>query len=411
MEKVDVLLYGKSTPSSNLLSSLQENIDCINSIVLFSGNPLINSLKEAGFSLRILDMNCKNEAQEKNTLISHAATDYVLFLRTDFSLEEDLIEELLEELEETKNVDVIYPNLIVKVGEQEKIVNFPELYGSETMVLHGLSVEDCLPESAVLVRRSLFEEVGWFSENYDDFDFYEYIYRNLKNMKLKLASVSYVFFEPQDSFVDTSYRSYAIRKTVLPRYDWKKEIFPFLSWDKSPEIAYATACTLIGNRLSYYYDFLNASDFYRRGLLEFHNQETLRQLIKAYVDMGLFVEAKKLISKDQGLDEKEIENFAFYIDRIQKLVFELEKAIEEGKLVESLHAIQEVVKFYSGAPIHNILGVLKWIEKKEKEAYQFFFKAVTMNPLNEDYLYNLSETAKLLNKQGEVIRLIERITG
>jgi len=226
---------------------------------------------------------------------------------------------------------------------------------------------------------------------------------------LKLAPVSYAIQKPMDTFIDTSYRSYVIRNTVLRNYDWRKDIFPFLSWDKNPKVAKATACTLVGNRLFFYYDYFNAAEFYRRALLEFHNRETLKQLITTYLNMGFFDEAKKLISEHQGMEKEEVEKLIYYVDKLESLVEELEKAVEEGKVVETIVALQEVTGFYSGAPIHNILGVIKWIEKKSEEAYKFFFKAVTMNPINRDYLYNLSETAKQLRKESEVVDLIDRL--
>ena len=410
MEKVDVVVYGKSTPPPQFLSSLEDNADFINSIIVSENSPAKGVLEELEVPVKTVSGESKNCAAEKNKLIKQADTEYVLLLHTDFSLDEDLIEELLEELEETQ-ADIVYPNLVIKSGNEEKVVNYPDLFNNELTVLHGLAVEDCLPESALLFKKSLLESLGQFDESYDEFDFYEYIYRNVKQLKMKLASVSYAVYEPSSNFIDTSYRSYALRNVVLKNYNWEKDIFPFLSWDKSPKIAMATALTIVGNRLSAYYDYFNASEFYRKALMEFHNQETLRQLIKAYVDMGLFDEAEKLISKSQGMEDKEVEKFKFFTEKIKSLVDELEKAVEQGKVVEIVAALQEVTTFYSGAPIHNILGVIKWLEDKKEEAFRFFYKAVTMNPINEDYLYNLSEAAKLLKKEEEVLGLINRIVG
>jgi|GEM_PF-708160 len=410
MEKVDVVVYGKSTPPSQFLASLEDNLDFVNTIIVSENSPAKNVLKELEVPVKTVSGESKNCAAEKNKLIKQADTEYVLLLHTDFSLEEDLIEELLEELEETQ-VDIVYPNLVVKSGNEEKVVNYPDLFNNELTVLHALAVEDCLPESVLLFKRGLLESLGQFDESYDEFDFYEYIYRNVKQLKMKLASVSYAIYEPSSNFIDTSYRSYALRSVVLKNYNWEKDIFPFLSWDENPKIAMATALTMVGNRLSTYYDYFNASEFYRKALMEFHNQETLRHLIKAYVDMGLFDEAEKLISKNHGMKDKEIEKFRFFTEKIKSLVEELEKAVKQGKVVEVIAVLQEITTFYSGAPIHNILGVIKWLENKREEAFRFFYKAVTMNPINEDYLYNLSEAAKFLKKEGEVLSLINRIVG
>ena len=215
----------------------------------------------------------------------------------------------------------------------------------------------------------------------------------------------------EDTFIDTSWRSFVLRKRVLQSFNWEKEIFPFLSWKEKREIAEATALTIVGNRLSKYYDFFNATEFYRRALLKFHNQETLKSLIEALKFMGLFEEAKKFLSPEQGVPEEVILREKHLIENIESLIKELENAVKGGKIYEVISAIQDVVSVYEGAPIYNILGVLSWIQEKKEEAYRFFFKAVTMNPLNEDYLFNLTSIAKALNKEQKVKNLVEILVG
>ncbi|ADY73926.1 glycosyl transferase family 2 [Desulfurobacterium thermolithotrophum DSM 11699] len=410
-EKVSVLVVTNKEFNGDLLDSLEENKEYIKEII-FSGKEteIPHEFKELSVPVKFLNIESNNKAILRNKLAETASSEFLLFLNSGCSLEDSTIEELLEEMEET-NADIVYPNLIIQFSGEESIKNYHDLYGKEVDLVKSLSAEEFLPEWGILVKKSSLIFLNYFNENFADYEFYEFIYRNLRKLKLRLSEFSYVNQTIYDSFIDTSYRSYVVRELILKNFDWKTEIFPFLSWDEKPEIAEATALTIVGERLVHYYDYFNATDYYRRALLTFHNQETLRQLVKTYIDMGLFDEARKLITDLQGVSKKDQEEMTFYIDKISSLIEELEKAVEEGKLVEVITAIQEVTNFYSGAPIYNILGVIKWIQKEFDEAYKFFYKAVTMNPLSKDYLYNLIGMAKETGREKEVKGLIERLVN
>jgi hypothetical protein len=44
--------------------------------------------------------------------------------------------------------------------------------------------------------------------------------------------------------------------------------------------------------------------------------------------------------------------------------------------------INEIASVYQGAPLYNILRVLEYYANNLEKAYQFFYKAATLNPLN-----------------------------
>lgn len=408
MERVSVLILKDIGLNKNLIRSLELNKEFIKEVLLVGNKEEFKSFKRSDLPVKIFERELSNRAEQRNFLVNSATSELLLFVTTGTELEDTTLEELLEVYDESK-ADIIYPNIIFKFKDEEKIENYSDAYGKELDLLTTLKIEDYLPEWGVLAKKSIFEELGMFNENLEDFEFYEFIYRNIKSLKLKLSELSFVVQEMYESFIDTSIRSFVIRSAVLKQYDWRKEIFPFLSWDKNPNIAEATALTIIGNVLATYYDYYNASDYYRKALLTFHNQETLKNLIKVYTDMGLFEEVKKLIHPSQGMKEEEKEKTKFYVDKISELINELEEEVRKGNLVEVLVVLQDVVKFYSGAPVHNVLGVINWMQKRREDAYKFFFKAVTMNPINNDYLYNLATVAKDIGREKAVEKLIHRL--
>ena len=406
MEKVSLLVLNESEPKEEFLEAINENADFIHEVI-FSGKKTDVELE---CPVKFLELKGETKGKIRNALTEAAQTDTILFLSATTILEEDAIEELLEEREATQ-ADIVFPNVIFQVGGKEEVKNFEQPFGKELNLVASLSIEDYIPEWGILTSKSVVEKGKGFDSSLDDYDFYDFLYKNISWLKIRLAELTYITQKIEDSFIDTSWRSYVLRKRVLQNFDWERELFPFLSWHKKPEAAEATALTIIGNKLSSYYDFFNATDFYRRALLKFHNQESLRCLINAFKTMGLFEEAKELLSPEQGVPEETISSERQLIENIESIIKELEKAVEDGKVFEVITAIQDIVPIYEGAPIYNILGVLSWIQKKEEEAYRFFFKAVTMNPINQDYLFNLTSMAKLLKKEEEVKKLIQILVG
>ncbi len=401
--KVSVCILNESENSLNeTIDSLKEGKDFIAEII-YAGKKQ-NNVDE---DIKYLNLNTDNKALQRNKLLEEANSDYILWLSDNSQIEEGLLEEFIEVLEETPDAEVIYPHEIVVMENNEQIKNFADLYNNESLVLNDLPLEKNIPEYGVLTKKSIFENLGKFDEDFKEYEFYRFLLLNIKTLKLKLSDLSFVRVKPK-TFIDTSYALKTYRDT-LNVYSLEKDIFPHLSWDENRELAQSTAYTMIGDALASYHDFYNATDYYRKALISFHNKHTLEKLIKAYVDMGLFENAKQLLSKEQGLSEEEIEKYKSDIEKIEKLISELEKGVEEGKLDEVLYALNDVIQIYQGAPIYNIAGVVQFYKGDIQSAYRFFYKAVIINPLEENILRNLTDIAKQIGKEEEVIALVKRI--
>ncbi len=392
----------------SLLKSLEENDLSPVSEIFYTGSS--EDIKDLSASLSItpLDLDTDNKAYIKNTAISKASGEYILWLSTNSVLEDTTLEELLETVEENPDADFIYPNEVMVQNGEEIVRNFDDLYKREKLILHNLSIEDNLPEYGVLFKKEKILELGGFDEEFEDFDLYRLIYDNLSDLRLKHSDLSFVEYHITQDFIDTSFRSKALRD-VIYKYNWKTDIFPYLSWEEEENSALATAYTFIGDRLARYHDFLNASELYRKALLTFHNRLSLQSLINAYINMGLFEEAKALASSSQGLNQGEIKNLLEKIKNVEQFVKSLEDSIKEGKTGEVLLASKDIISFYQGAPIYNLFGVVYYLMNDLETAYKFFYKAVIINPLEQDIIKNLVDVAKQINKEEKVKNLIFRI--
>ncbi|GAB6072192.1 hypothetical protein JCM14244_05690 [Venenivibrio stagnispumantis] len=398
-------LYNDNQKLQKNLDIIQESmeIDNLDKIVIVGKKPEdINTELDVEY----LEINSDNKAFLRNKALEKIDSEYTLWL-SDFSeLDDFTIDELVEVANEYKDADIIYPNSVYKNLQGDKSINmYPDFYGREKDILQTLSIENFLPEFGVLTKNQTVKD---FNEDFDDFEFYEKIYKNLNNLKLKCSDISFITINEKDSFIDTSYRAKAIRD-LLEIYDLK-EIFKNINWEDENS-ALATAYTIIGDRLSNYYDFFNATEFYRKALLSFHNKHTLKQLIKAYVYMGLFDKAKELVSQEQGLNQDEIKAITQEISQAEQIINLLEKSVLENKLDDVLSMINEVIQYYKGAMIYNILGVIFYYKQDLINSYRFFHKAFTMNPIDEDILRNLVDLAKLTGNEEKVKKLVKRLIG
>ena len=381
-------------------------------------SPLVDSLQAqnefieepyAAFETDAVPANVSTEgslAHKLNHIISTAKSAYILLLSGDIELEDETLEEFAEVVEEYPDADIIYPNEVFIIGDEEQIKNYDDWYQKEQLLLPSLAIEDHLPQWAVLVKKETIEKLGGFEPKYGEYTWYAFIYKNLDKLRLKLSDLSFVNHYLTQTFVDTSYRSLLVREITSSHP--LHQIFTSLDWEQEA-IALATANTLIGDRLAAYYDYFNAAKYYRNALMAFHNQESLKKLLESYYQMGLFDEMKNLLqTQEPSLTLKE--EYDEKIEKTSKLIKELEKAVQEGKAQQVLMAAQDIAQFYQGAPFHNILGVVHYLKGEPENAYRFFYKAVTMNPLDNDIIQNLVDLAKQLHKEDEVIGLMTRLT-
>jgi len=381
------------------LNSLKQNTDFIDEIILSS-----EVVENTG--IKSLDNGDENEAVHRNACLKAAKNPYILWLSGGNELEDDTLEEYLDILDDFPGTDIIYPNEVIMEKDEEIVQNHTDWYDKKEALIQSLSIEKYLPKWGVLTKKDSLERAGGFEERYGPLTFYAMVYKNLKNLSLKLSDLSFVNSYESETFIDTSYHSRLLRD-IVKEFD-TAELFASLDW-KNEALARTVAYTMVGDRLAEYFDFFNASNFYRQALMSFHNQETLRKLIDSYYKMGLFDEAAKM-ARTQGMETDERQEFINKIETTKKLIENIENSVKEGRIAEILGAAGEIFGFYEGAPMYNIFGVIEYLLKNPIQAYRYFYKAVTMNPVDNDIINNLADMAKQLNKEDEVLSLINRIT-
>lgn len=390
-----------------LISSLKDNLEGIDEII-FTGSQ--EELDFGDIPVKYLNLNTDNKAVMRNSIIDSCKSDYILWLSDSSELDFDFTQELSDTMQDYPNIDIYYPNeVIVDVDGKEHIKKYDDYYLKEFDLLRILQIEKSFPEYGVVTKKDIFSKFGKFDENFEDYEFYDFLWKNTKNISLKQIKFAFVINKHTDTFIDTSYASLSLRKNIK-NYNLE-DLFPSLSWNKNHNLALATAYQLIGDILSSYYDLYNASDFYRKAAISFHNKISVQKIIDTYYNMGLFDEAIKLIREDQGFNEEEIREISSKINQIKSLVENIENSITEGKIKEIFEVINDIYTVYKGAPVLNIIGVIEYLGGNKENAYKFFYKAATLNPLADDILGNLVDISKELGKEDKVKGLIGRLLG
>ncbi|MCX7760077.1 MAG: glycosyltransferase family 2 protein [Hydrogenothermaceae bacterium] len=391
-----------------LVDSLNDNKEGISEII-FSGSE--DDINLTGFeNVSYLNIDSDNKSLIRNKVLERASGDYILWISNSCELDFDFVGEISQVIEEYPDVDIIYPNeVIIDIDNVETVRKFDDLYNKEIDLIRILKPEKNMPEWGVVTKKDIFERFGKFDESFEDYEFYNFLWENIKNIKLKHSKFSFIVNKHTDTFIDTSYNSYSLRKNIS-KYSLE-ELFPHLNWSNNENLALSTAYYMIGETLSDYYDLFNASEYFRKSAIAFHNKISIQRLINTYSNMGFFDRALELLRTDQGFTEEEIKNLTEDINNLKNLIYNIEKAISEGNIREIMESINEIYNVYKGAPILNILGVINYITGNKENAFRFFYKAVTINPIDDDMLHNLIDISKELGKEEKVKSLINRLIG
>ncbi len=388
-----------------VLEGINDNIENVHEII-YTGNE--EDLEGADFEFKALNLDTDNKAVLRNAIIENAEGDYILWIDNFTVLEFDMLSDILEEMEDADDIDIFHPNVVYRdIYGNDIVKKGSDIYKKEKNILLTLSPEDFIPEFGILTKKETLEKLGKFDENYKDYEFYNFLYQNIEKLKLKFLEFNVILIYLINTFIDTSYRSKALRE-ALKKHDLK-EVFLNLSWKENENLALATAYTNIGDIIYKYHDLYNTSEYYRKALISFYNKHTLYKLILTYLNMGIFNEAKNMVNNLEGFSEEERKILYEDIERVEKLIHNIEEAINQGQIQEIFELVNEISEVYKGAPFYNILGVLEFYGGNLENAYKFFYKSALLNPLNEDVIHNLTSLANQLGKQEDVKNLFKRI--
>ncbi len=326
-----------------------------------------------------------------NTTLQQIDSDYILFLDKNSKVDE----EFFKELEVDEGSDFFYPNVIYHYPNKQVVKNYKQWENEE--LIQALEIKEYLPPFGVIIKK---EKLNLL-EDYDYMTLYAFLYKNLKELKLKHLNTSFIEYRVEATHLDRSYESLLLRE-VVKQYPLK-ELFKKVNW-KEEKIATATAYTLIGNQLKEYGDNLNAFYFYQKALQHFHNQKTLQELLVTLFRMGEFTQAKeylKLLEKEKEIYQKSLKVY-------QESVEEVEKAAQKGEIIQDKAKIQAFLGLKS-AQIYNAFGYMLFMQGDRDNSYYYHKQALFANPLDENILHNAQGIAEVVKKEKELDGMLKRV--
>ncbi len=346
--------------------------------------------------------NQKNEADFRNEAAKALNNPYILFLKAGGDIDTDSIEEIAECALEFEP-DIVYSNMIVKNGDSSKIENLTDWESREAELIQSLDLSMYVPKWGTAIKKELMLKRP-FDPELGPETFYEFVYLHLNSVSLKLCETS--FFEVSEEKKDPTFYALLLKR-IRTKYGLR-ELFGKLNWENEP-VALATAYTLLGDKLFEKKIYKSGAEYYKKALLSFHNQESLKKLIVSLIYTGEFSKAKNLCEK-KVTDPATKENLEFHIQKSSQLVTELEKAAMNGEFENILQAAPQILEYFDGAPVQNVLGVSSYHLKDPRNAFDRFYKAAYMNPANNDIIENLMDTAAVISKTPEATAMLRRIS-
>ncbi len=355
----------------------------------------------------------------RNKLVTLSKGEFLLWLDDDDKLRENILDDYVKILLANPKVNIIYGNLLQFDDETGKEIQRyePNDYSkSKVDMLRNLILGSGITFPASLIKKELFEQCGYFDEEYlraQDYELWSRLYEKAKFYKVNDIVCYYRKHNSNVSFgttMDHSYEAKVVKK-VLSKYTLSDLFvnFDLLNLEVLDNIYYHLALSLHN-----FQDYNNAI-FYLNKISNPINSDYIKLMFATYLSLGNQNLIEKFVDSFKDVDElKELyQEFKNIIANYNKLHNQIEDAIELkkwNKLESIIQQMNEELGYISEVPFY--LGVLNEQEKDFNVALEYYKQAVRFNPNNEKF-YNAAlnltdDNSKIvLNKMRERILLKE----
>ncbi len=351
----------------------------------------------------------------RNKLVSLAKGDYLLWLDDDDKLKKDLLLDYVRILQANPEVNIIYGNLLQYNDETGKEIQkyIPNDYTkSKKEMLRNLILGNGLTFPASLIKKELFEECGYFDEEFlraQDYELWSRLYEKANFYKLDDIVCYYRKHNKNISFgniIDHSYEAKTVKK-VLKKYPLQQLFtdFDLSNNDVLDNIYYHLALSLYN-----FQDYVNAITLLQK-IKNIINEDFLKLKFAAYINLGNEILIKKFINNIRNIPELQnyYKNFNDVFKNYKHLHTQIEKSIKYKKwsrLGTLLNRINEEVGYIAEVPYY--LGVINEVEGNKETALNFYKQAIRFNPNNSEF-YNAALKLSKEKEKAELKKMRERV--
>jgi len=348
--------------------------------------------KFSDIKLKVIRKPHTNAPDTRNTLIENAKGDYILWLDSDDILEKDALNEYVKFVNLFPHVDIFYCNqLVIDCNTKTELQNQPsEWYRKNNLLLHSLVFYSPIPNPGVLIKKSLYKEVGGYNVEFHRAHDYEFFVRAASCNKYHFKRINKTLVKYRihqnnlTGFVGnkTDFKYEAKILTNLITVNFLRDLFFNFDWDNQPNESLAKAYFIIGLRYLNYQNYDKGIEMLIESVVRNKMEPEYEKLILKIMNTGSFKGKYELLYLLNQLPNEDSDKLITeYLDKFKILLStnDFENAIVTlEKLFSAISQFQ--TSLINAEQIYCFKGKVFLMMKRIEEAQASFEYALTINP-------------------------------
>ena len=351
----------------------------------------------------------------RNKLVTLAKSDFLLWLDDDDILKENIINDYVKIIQANPSVNIIYGNLLQfddETGNEIQKFEPNDYTKSKSEMLRNLILGNGITFPASLIKKELFEQCGYFDEEYlraQDYELWSRLYKKANFYKVNDIVCYYRKHNSNVSFgsiIDHSYEAKTVKK-VLSEYSFPElfENFDLSNQEVLDYIYYHIALSLYN-----FQDYTN-SLFYLNKIQNKTNPDYIKLTFASTLSLGETNLIEEFVNSLNGIYEVEdiYKDFNDIFNNYYSIRQQLEKNIKYkkwDKVGSFIQKLNEKVGYIAEVPYY--LGLLNEHNNDYENAFEYYKQAVRFNP-NIKKFYDAAVKLSDVESKEELDKMRNRI--
>jgi glycosyltransferase involved in cell wall biosynthesis len=257
--------------------------------------------------IRYIKKEHEGAPHTRNRCVQEASGDFVLWLDSDDLLNSNILKIYKNVLCEYPDADIVYCNLksLDENGKLKRVYEYTDWYENSTGILAALYSGSPIPNGGTLIRKSVFDEIGLYNEEFSrahDFEFWTRVILAKKYKAKHVNQILYTFIIHDKNLtgeVDKN-TDFSFERDIydtLFRDEHLIDLFPNHSWSKNPEEARYQAYYKIANRYAQIQGYSEAIRFLKKYRTYNNSSDIQKFLGTLHYQAGHYDKALRIFSR------------------------------------------------------------------------------------------------------------------
>ncbi len=344
-------------------------------------------------NFRYIKKKHTNAPDTRNFAIKNAKNSWILWLDSDDILRKNTVDLYRDILKKNKRIDVLYGNKLVignVLNNNRRKWVFKDFYNKNEDLLAGLITNNLLPNTGVIVKKSIYEKFGAYNTDFIRVHDYEFWARVALDVKFKNCNKFVVKWRWHDGnmstpsvYKDLKYESMVL-DLILEKYELK-QIFYNYNWDNENR-SFAKAYYNISKAYKKWGQSVKSLKYLEKSIKYFPTNSSYLLLLNLYHFRLAESEKKKILEsllnlaltntlkiKGRKINEKYV--IASILKCRGKHNLSMMRFSEIEKKIENIEKFKELL---SGVYFHK--GDIFFKMNDLINAEKYFTKTISLNP-------------------------------